>query len=148
MKRLKTMARKNLAIALLGLATLIISGCSGIKGGSSSGGTGGGTGGGGTGGGTGGGATGPFTIGGTVVGLTGTGMVLQNNGGDNLTIKPGGASIPFTFATAVNGAYAVTILTQPSSPSQTCSVSNGSGTAGGAVTTAPVNCPATSTVGR
>jgi hypothetical protein len=58
MKRLKTMARKNLAIALLGLATLLICGCSGIKGGSSSGGTGGGTGGGGTGGGTGGGATG------------------------------------------------------------------------------------------
>ena len=141
------MARKNLAIALLGLATLLISGCSGIKGGSSSGGTGGGTGGGGTGGGTGGGATGPFTIGGTVVGLTGTGMVLQNNGGDNLTIKPGGASIPFTFATAVNGVYAVTILTQPSSPSQTCSVSNGSGTASGTVATVQVNCAATYTVG-
>ena len=27
-----------------------------------------------------------FTIGGTVAGLTGTGLVLQDNGGDNLTI--------------------------------------------------------------
>src|SRR6267378_4833661 len=145
------MARKNLALSLLAIAALLISGCSGIKGGSGSGsGSGWGSGSGsgsGSGGGTGGGATGPFTIGGTVVGLTGTGMVLQNNGGDNLTIKPGGASIPFTFATAVNGVYAVTILTQPSSPSQTCSVSNGSGTASGAVTTVQVNCAATYTVG-
>src|SRR6266478_4555334 len=105
------MARKNLALSLLAIAALLISGCSS---GSGSG----------SGGGTGGGATGQFTLGGTVVGLTGTGMVLQDNGGDNLTIKPGGASIPFSFSTAVNGVYAVTILTQPSSPSQTCSVTN------------------------
>src|SRR5690242_21626004 len=104
------MARKNLVLSLLGFATLLISGCSGINGGSTTGGTGGGTGGGGTGGGTGGGG-GPFTIGGTVVGLTGTGLVIQNNGGDSLTIKPGNASIPFTFATAVNGNYSVTIST-------------------------------------
>jgi len=63
------MARKNLAIALLGIAALLISGCSGIKGGSGSGsGSGSGLaargGGSGSGGGTGGGATGPFTIGG------------------------------------------------------------------------------------
>ena len=31
-----------------------------------------------------GGTTGPYTIGGTVTGLTGTGLVLQDNGGDNL----------------------------------------------------------------
>jgi len=58
-------------------------------------GTNGGTGGGGGGGGTG---SGSFTVGGTVTGLTGTGLVLQDNGGDNLAITGNGA---FTFKTAV-----------------------------------------------
>jgi len=141
------MARKNLALSLLGIAALLISGCSGIKGGNTTGGGGNGGGGNGGGGNGGGGSTGPFTIGGNVVGLTGTGLVLQDNTKDNLTIKPGAASVPFTFATAVTGTYTVTILTQPSSPSQTCSVSNGSGTANGTVTTVQVNCAATYTVG-
>ena len=67
------------------------------------------------------------TIGGTVTGLTGTGLVLQDNGGDNLTVSQNGA---FTFATALASgtAYAVTVLTQPSSPAQTCTVASGSGT--------------------
>ncbi len=56
--------------------------------------------------------TGPFTIGGSVTGLTGTGLVLQDNGGDDLTVSASGT---FTFATtiAANGAYSVTVLTQP-----------------------------------
>ena len=41
-----------------------------------------------------------FTIGGTVTGLTGTGLVLQDNGGDNLLAI---ASGPFVFPTAVTG---------------------------------------------
>jgi hypothetical protein len=58
-----------------------------------------------------------FTVGGTVAGLTGTGLVLQDNGGDNLAIS---ASGPFTFKTAIaqSGAYAVTVSTQPSNPVQ------------------------------
>jgi hypothetical protein len=39
-----------------------------------------------------------YTVGGTVAGLTGPGLVLQNSGGDNLTINCSG---PFTFATAI-----------------------------------------------
>src|ERR1700722_1993120 len=72
---------------------------------------------------TGGSATGPVTtpttqtIGGTVTGLTGKGMVLENNGGDDLTIVANGT---FTFKTVVSGTYAVTIKTQPSSPTQNC----------------------------
>src|SRR5215831_20631647 len=38
-----------------------------------------------------------YTIGGTVTGLSGTGLVLQDNGGDNLAVS---ASGPFTFATS------------------------------------------------
>src|SRR5260370_36972117 len=44
----------------------------------------------------GGGGTGPFTIGGTVTGLTGTGLILQDNGGDDLTLSANGA---FAFKT-------------------------------------------------
>ena len=68
-----------------------------------------------------------FTIGGSVSGLAGTGLVLQNNGGDDLAINLDG---DFTFVTALEAdtAYAVTILTQPIDLVQTCSISNGSGT--------------------
>ena len=73
-----------------------------------------------------------FTVGGTVSGLTGTGLVLANNGADNLTVT-GSA---FTFATAVASgtAYAVTVATQPTNPAQNCTVSGGTGT----VTTANI----------
>ncbi len=80
------------------------------------------------------------TIGGTVSGLTGTGLVLRNNGGDNRAVTADGA---FTFATAIgDGApYSVTLLTQPSG--QTCTVQNGSGTANATVTNVAVSCVAT-----
>lgn len=77
------------------------------------------------------------TIGGTLSGLAGT-VVLQDNGGDNLTLTADGT---FTFATPVNynGAYSVSVLTQPSG--QTCSVtSGGSGTATGTVSNVVVSC--------
>ncbi len=38
----------------------------------------------------GGGGAGTFTIGGSVVGLSGTGLILQDNGGDNLAIAASG----------------------------------------------------------
>jgi hypothetical protein len=67
-----------------------------------------------------------FTVGGTVNGLVGTGLVLQNNGGGDLPIATDGA---FTFATrlATGTAYTVVVSSQPTSPSQTCSVTRGSG---------------------
>ena len=87
------------------------------------------------------------TIGGTVAGLSGTGLVLQNNGGDSLTITGNGA---FTFKTAVTGptdAYAVTVLTQPTNPLQICTVTNGSGTATADVSNVAVNCVLAYTIG-
>ena len=56
------------------------------------------------------------TIGGTVSGLaTGASVVLQNNGGSNLTVRANGN---FTFATPVNSGatYAVTVSRNPSRP--------------------------------
>ncbi len=82
-------------------------------------------------------STNAYTVGGTVSGLSGT-VVLQDNGGDNLTINSNGS---FTFATplAQGAAYNVTVFTQPAI--QTCTVTNGSGTMGGAnVTNVGVNC--------
>ncbi|HUD42463.1 MAG TPA: proprotein convertase P-domain-containing protein [Dokdonella sp.] len=81
-----------------------------------------------------------FTVGGTVSGLTGSGLTLRLNGGAPLAIGGNGA---FTFPTPVasGAAYAVTVGMQPSDPSQTCTVSAGSGTVGdGAVTNIAVTC--------
>ncbi|HET6603748.1 MAG TPA: hypothetical protein VFG21_05965 [Xanthomonadaceae bacterium] len=52
---------------------------------------------------------------------TGNSVVLQNNSGDDLTVNANGA---FTFSTALadRSAYAVTVLTQPTTPNQTCTV--------------------------
>jgi hypothetical protein len=79
-----------------------------------------------------------YTIGVTASGLSGT-VVLQDNSGDDLSITVDGN---FTFVTPVTsgGAYNVTVLTQPAG--QTCSVSNGSGTASANVTNVAVSCSA------
>ena len=82
-----------------------------------------------------------FTIGGTVVNLAGTagGLVLQDNMQNNLSVNANGA---FTFVSTVPSgtAYSITISTQPSSPAQTCGVTNASGTARANVTNIEVNC--------
>jgi hypothetical protein len=87
-------------------------------------------------------STNAYTVGGTVSGLSGT-VVLQNNGADNLPLASSGA---FTFSTPVaQGApYNITVLTQPAI--QTCTVTNGSGTMGGAnVTNVSVSCSTNTT---
>jgi Galactose oxidase, central domain/Kelch motif len=113
---------KSCLYASLGAISLVLAGCSGVP---SSSGNGTGTG------------TGSFSVGGMVTGLSGSGLVLQDNGGDNLTVA---ASGPFTFKTAVTSAFAVTVLTQPTSPAQTCTVTGGSGTASANITTVAVAC--------
>src|SRR6202165_1102825 len=84
-------------------------------------------------------STGTLSIGGTVVGLLGIGLVLQNNGGDDLAIA---INSPFTFKTAVpvNSAFNVTVRTQPTSPTQTCTVTNGSGTAATNIGNIQITC--------
>jgi len=68
-----------------------------------------------------------YTVGGTVAGLLGTGLVLEDNSGDALTFTGNGA---FTFSSSVvkGDTYSVTVATQPTNPTQTCTVHNGSGT--------------------
>jgi len=69
-----------------------------------------------------------LTVGGSVSGLIGTGLVLQNNGTNNFQVT-GTGNVQFTFSSPItSGAnYAVSVLTQPSSPAQVCSVVNGTG---------------------
>ncbi len=85
-----------------------------------------------------------YTIGGSVSGLSGSGLVLQDNGGDDLSITANGS---FTFATAITAgsSYSVTVKTQPSTPAQTCMVSGSIGTADAIVTSVGVTCTTTAT---
>lgn len=85
--------------------------------------------------GTGTGAAATYAIGGTITGLTATGLVLQNNAGDDLTVASGATT--FTFATKT-AAYAVTVKTQPTG--LTCTVSSGTGTATANVTNISIAC--------
>jgi len=81
-----------------------------------------------------------YTIGGTVSGLAGSGLLLRNNGGDDLPIQANGS---FTFVTPLvdGSSYAVSIASQPTSLNQTCSLENFSGTLAGAnVTDVTVTC--------
>ena len=88
------------------------------------------------------------TIGGTISGLaTGASVILQDNGGDSLTLTANGK---FTFKTAVTGptdAYKVTVNTQPTTPNEICTVANGSGTATANVTNVAVTCVLSYTIG-
>ena len=80
-----------------------------------------------------------FTVGGTVQGLfpEGSGLMLQINGSDHLTIKRDG---PFMFPSrlASRSDYSVMVVQQP--PGQICSVSNGQGTVDRDVTNVGVYC--------
>jgi hypothetical protein len=73
-------------------------------------------------------AANPYTVGGTISGLKGT-VVLQDNGGDDLSVTADGS---FVFATPIADAspYKVAVLTQPAG--QTCAVTSGTGTIAGA----------------
>jgi hypothetical protein len=85
-------------------------------------------------------ATGAFALRGAVSGLVGTGLVLLNNGVDELPINNDGE---FQFPTpyASGAGYRITVRTQPSGPSQSCSVANSEGTIGSAdVTNIAVTC--------
>ncbi|MFZ5699227.1 MAG: S8 family serine peptidase, partial [Pseudomonadota bacterium] len=91
--------------------------------------------------------TNSFSIGGTVSGLAGTGLVLRNNGTDDLAIAADGT---FVFGTPIasGAAYAVTVFKQPTAPSQTCTVTGGTGNVGNTdVGSLSVNCVNTFTIG-
>ena len=88
-----------------------------------------------------------YAVGGTVNGLSGSGLVLQDNGGDELAVSANG-HFAFSTSLASGAAYHISVLTQPGNPVQNCTLTNGTarGTVGTAdVTTVAVVC---ASVGR
>jgi len=81
-----------------------------------------------------------YSLGVSVTGLSGTGLVLQNNGGNDLAV-PANGTLTFSSVVVSGGAYNVTVKTQPVSPWQTCAVGAGSGTMGSVnITNIAVTC--------
>jgi len=79
-----------------------------------------------------------YSIGGSVSGLTGTGLVLQINSGNDLAI-PSNGTFSFVNVLDANVSYTITVKTQPSG--QHCNVTSGTGTAGSpSVVPASVDC--------
>lgn len=96
--------------ALLWATAFVLTGCGGGEGGGGSSGGGSGT---------------TYTVSATVSGLvTGTTLVLQDNGGDNLSVTANG-TIAFNTALKSGASYTVTVLTQPTG--ETCAATAGSG---------------------
>ena len=77
-------------------------------------------------------------VGARATGLVGTGLVLQNTANSNVGVTVETAAMPassdlfanWLFSGVTGNAYNVTVLTQPTYPSQTCTVSGGAGTLG------------------
>lgn len=80
-----------------------------------------------------------YTVGGMVMGLVTNGLVLQNNGADNLAVTAGSTTFEFLTPIVAGGSYNVTVLTQPTG--LFCTVMNGSGSNVMAdVTNVAINC--------
>ncbi|MBA4696663.1 MAG: putative Ig domain-containing protein [Legionella sp.] len=80
-----------------------------------------------------------YSVGGSITGLTASGLVLQNNLTDNLSVAANATSFTFPTNIAQGSAYSVTVKTQPAGLQ--CSVTNGSGTMGSSpVTNVAVSC--------
>lgn len=77
-------------------------------------------------------------MGGTVTGLSSS--VVLANGVDQLTVSRNGAFV-FTNKVASGQSYSVSVFTQPSAPTQTCTVTSGDGNTKGDVTNVRVDCP-------
>ena len=79
-----------------------------------------------------------WQVGGTAQGVNGAGLVLLNNGGEQLTV-PASGSFAFATALASGATFSISIAAQPSG--QLCSVTNGSGSVVDAnVTAVGVSC--------
>ncbi len=82
-----------------------------------------------------------YTIGGSVFGLSGTGLVLQDNGGNNLTVSAIATSYAFTFDGSIpsgGASYSITVLSDPAG--QACTVVNPIGTATANVANVDISC--------
>jgi hypothetical protein len=80
-----------------------------------------------------------FVVGGTVSGFAGRNLVLQLNGGDDLTISADG-SFSFPAPVQVGTAYTVTVKSQPICPVRRCTLTNATGMIASADASVDVSC--------
>jgi hypothetical protein len=67
-----------------------------------------------------------YIVAGTIKGLSASGLVLKDNGADNITVAMGASSFQFPSQISPGGSYDVQVAAQPAG--LTCTVTNGSGT--------------------
>ena len=80
-----------------------------------------------------------YTVGGTISGLTASGLVLLDNGGDAISVSANATQFTMNTGVAFGAAYAITVQTPPAG--LVCPVSNGTGTMGAAdVTSVSLAC--------
>jgi uncharacterized repeat protein (TIGR03803 family) len=80
-----------------------------------------------------------YTVGGTISGLTTSGLVLLDNGGDATTVSANATQFTLNTGVAYASPYAITVRTPPTG--LVCTVSNGTGTLGAAdVTSVSIAC--------
>jgi hypothetical protein len=80
-----------------------------------------------------------YTVGGSIATLTKAGLVLVNNGTDELTVAANASAFTMPTSVAVGGDYKITVKTQPKD--EICTVSNATGTVASAnVTAISVTC--------
>ncbi len=83
-----------------------------------------------------------YAVGGSIAGLSTSGLALSD-GTHTLAIDPGASSFAFPGSAPSGTAYAVTIVAQPASRAQTCSISGGSGTLADSDADVAIDCHAT-----
>lgn len=79
-------------------------------------------------------------LGGTIRMLNGSGLILSNNGTENIAIAAGSTTFNFVNSVANGATYSVVVATQPTAPAQVCSVSGGAGTVSGTPSNLIVSC--------
>jgi hypothetical protein len=84
-----------------------------------------------------------YIVAGTIGGLSATGLVLQNNGGDDLTVPMGASSFQFPTAVAPGGSYDVTVASQPAGLICTVTYGMGANVQATVITNVTVACSAT-----
>ena len=84
-----------------------------------------------------------YSIGGTITGLSASGLTLDDNGGDALTVTSGATTFTFATKLASGASYSVTVASQPTG--ETCTATSSSGTVSGNVTSVAIACTANPT---
>jgi hypothetical protein len=84
-----------------------------------------------------------YAISGTITGLTGTGATIQNNGADDIVLAANAATFAFPAKVDSGATYTVSVKTQPSAPTQTCTVTANAGptkVAGADISNVAITC--------